>query len=57
MIEIMFGIILAPIALVAGVFTIALGLGFFKGLFKHFTKRWIFFDLKPSILVWMLGFR
>ena len=39
MLEILLSIILAPIALVVGVFTIALTIGFIGGLFKRINKR------------------
>ena len=39
MIEILFGIILTPIAFVAGVFTIALAIGLITGLFKKVFKK------------------
>ena len=39
MIDILFAIILTPIAFVAGVFTIALAVGFLGGLFKLITKK------------------
>ena len=39
MIETMFMIILSPIALVAGVFTLAFGFGVCKGLVQYFKKK------------------
>ena len=38
MIEIMLGIILAPAAIIAGVFTIALGVGLVKGICQFFDN-------------------
>lgn len=39
MLEILLSIILVPIALVAGVFTIALTIGFVAGLFKKIIQK------------------